>query len=52
MLSDGADWARFLVLNGGGLRSNRLLVLDGDLESKLEFGLRSSVKLFVDGCIV
>lgn len=47
-----SDWARFLVLNGGGLWSNRLLVLDGDLETKLELGLRSSIKLLVDRCVV
>lgn len=59
-LSDGltldnwADWGRllFFVFNGSWLRCNRLLILDGHLETKLELCLRSTIELLVDGGIV
>ena len=52
MFHDRADWARLLVLNGGRLWHDWLLILDSDLETELELGLRSSIKLLVDRCIV
>jgi hypothetical protein len=52
LLIDRANWAWLLVRNRGGLWSNRLLIFDGDLETKLELGLRSSIELLVDRCIV
>ncbi len=44
--------ARYLVFNSGRSRYHWFLVCDGDLESKLELSLRSTVELLVDSSVV
>lgn len=44
--------ARCLIFNGSWPWHNRLLILDGDLEAKLQLCLSSTIELFVNGGIV
>lgn len=53
-LNNGADRSGLLLLvfDGSWLWCNRFLLVDGDLESKLQLGLCSSIELLVDGGVV
>jgi hypothetical protein len=52
LLINRANRARLLVFDGSRLRSDGLLVFDGDLETKLKLGLCSTIELLIDGGIV
>jgi hypothetical protein len=47
-----ADRAWLLVLHGSWLWHNWLLILNSNLETKLELGLSGTVELLIDGCVV
>ena len=52
LLLNRANWARLLVLDGSRLWSDGLLVLDGNLETKLKLGLCSTIELLIDGGVI
>ena len=52
MLFDRAHRNGLLVLNSSRSRNYRCLILDGDLEAKLELSLCCTVQLLVDGGVI